>query len=101
MRAELPDFFELARGVIAALEGNIDSPTKKLIDVAREVESRLNIGGLISADRVFAGQVSLHPRRVAGLFEPECNTPRQIELANAFCRYLEMAKTHPHGASGQ
>ncbi len=27
-----------------------------------------------------------------GLFEVQCTTPRQIELANAFCRYLEMAK---------
>ena len=27
------------------------------------------------------------------LFEPECHTPRQIQLANAFCRYLELAKT--------
>ena len=26
------------------------------------------------------------------LFEPECRTPRQIRLANAFCRYLELAK---------
>ena len=25
------------------------------------------------------------------LFEPECKTPRQMQLANAFCRYLEMA----------
>ena len=25
------------------------------------------------------------------LFEPECRTPRQIRLANAFCRYLELA----------
>ena len=24
------------------------------------------------------------------LFEPECRTPRQMKLANAFCRYLEM-----------
>ena len=27
------------------------------------------------------------------LFEPECHSPRQMELANAFCRYLEMAGT--------
>lgn len=27
------------------------------------------------------------------LFEPECRTPRQIQLANAFCRYLELAST--------
>jgi uncharacterized protein len=25
------------------------------------------------------------------LFEPECRTPRQIHMANAFCRYLERA----------
>ncbi|RMH36610.1 MAG: TM0106 family RecB-like putative nuclease [Deltaproteobacteria bacterium] len=29
------------------------------------------------------------------LFEPECRTPRQIQLANAFCRYLELARTVP------
>lgn len=27
----------------------------------------------------------------AQIFEAECRTPRQIQLANAFCRYLEMA----------
>jgi Ni2+-binding GTPase involved in maturation of urease and hydrogenase len=27
------------------------------------------------------------------LFDVQCKTPRQIELANAFCRYLEMART--------
>jgi uncharacterized protein len=27
-----------------------------------------------------------------GLFEPECQTPRQMQLANAFCRYLELAR---------
>jgi hypothetical protein len=27
------------------------------------------------------------------LFEPECRTPDQIRLANAFCRYLELATT--------
>ena len=26
------------------------------------------------------------------LFEPECRTPRQMKLANAFCRYLELAE---------
>ncbi len=26
------------------------------------------------------------------LFEPDCRTPRQIELANALCRYAEMGK---------
>jgi superfamily I DNA and/or RNA helicase len=27
------------------------------------------------------------------LFEPDCRTPRQIELANALCRYAEMGKS--------
>lgn len=27
------------------------------------------------------------------LFEPECKSPRQMQLANALCRYLEMATT--------
>ena len=26
------------------------------------------------------------------LFEPECRTPRQMQLANAFCRYVELAR---------
>jgi uncharacterized protein len=26
------------------------------------------------------------------LFEPDCQSPRQIKLANAFCRYLELAR---------
>jgi uncharacterized protein len=29
------------------------------------------------------------------LFEPECQTPRQMKLANAFCRYLEVARELP------
>jgi len=27
------------------------------------------------------------------LFEPDCRTPEQMRLANAFCRYLELATT--------
>jgi uncharacterized protein len=27
------------------------------------------------------------------LFEPECRTPEQMRMANAFCRYLEMARS--------
>jgi hypothetical protein len=34
------------------------------------------------------------------LFEAECRTPRQIQLANAFCRYLEMADTITASANG-
>ncbi|MGA8612869.1 MAG: TM0106 family RecB-like putative nuclease, partial [Xanthobacteraceae bacterium] len=31
-----------------------------------------------------------------GIFEPECRTPRQMQLANAFCRYLELATAIPN-----
>jgi len=27
------------------------------------------------------------------LFELECRTPEQMRMANAFCRYLELART--------
>jgi len=27
------------------------------------------------------------------LFEPDCRSPAQMRLANAFCRYLELAET--------
>ncbi len=26
------------------------------------------------------------------LFEPDCQTPRQMQIANAFCRYFELAR---------
>jgi uncharacterized protein len=26
------------------------------------------------------------------VFEPDCQTPEQMRLANAFCRYLELAE---------
>jgi len=30
------------------------------------------------------------------LFEPECQTPRQMKLANVLCRYLELARVSNH-----
>jgi predicted RecB family nuclease len=33
------------------------------------------------------------------LFEPECRTPRQMQLANALCRYREIARAAGHGLS--
>jgi uncharacterized protein len=30
------------------------------------------------------------------LFEPECRTPEQMRMANAFCRYLELARVVDH-----
>jgi hypothetical protein len=28
------------------------------------------------------------------LLEPECRSPRQMQLANALCRYVELAASH-------
>jgi uncharacterized protein len=35
------------------------------------------------------------------LFEPECRTPRQMQLANALCRYREIATTVPAPQSAE
>ncbi|MGZ9189086.1 MAG: AAA domain-containing protein, partial [Nitrospira sp.] len=29
------------------------------------------------------------------VFEPECRTPRQMQLANGLCRYVELARAAP------
>jgi uncharacterized protein len=48
--------------------------------------NRLNVA--ISRARCIAAIVAS-----PALFQVECRTPPQIELANAFCRYLEMAES--------
>jgi uncharacterized protein len=50
--------------------------------------NRLNVATSRARCAVF---VVASPR----LFEPECRTPRQMQLANALCRYREMATTRP------
>jgi hypothetical protein len=52
-RAGLPDFFGLAQKVTASLGVLSNSPAKKILEEAREIESRMGMSGLISADRVF------------------------------------------------
>jgi len=47
--------------------------------------NRLNVA--VSRARCVAAIVAC-----PALFQVQCKTPRQIELANAFCRYLEMAR---------
>ncbi len=46
--------------------------------------SRLNV----ATSRALSACILVGSPRI---FEPECRTPRQIKLANAFCRYLEVA----------
>ena len=69
-RARLPSFFELAEKVIATLGVAPESPAFKLMQEARELEKRIGLSGVISADRIF------------GLLEREF-LPRDIEAAVA------------------
>lgn len=52
-RAKLPDFFGLARSVVSKLGVDESSPAYKLIQEAQEIDRRVGISGVISADRVF------------------------------------------------
>ncbi|WP_082678087.1 SIR2 family protein [Type-E symbiont of Plautia stali] len=52
-RAQLPDFFGLASQVVARLGVDQNSPAYRLILEAREIDQRVGIPGVISADRVF------------------------------------------------
>lgn len=52
-RANLPDFFGLAKKVISSLGVSEDSPACKLIREAETIDMRIGVSGVISADRVF------------------------------------------------
>lgn len=52
-KAGLPDFFGLAKEVVDFLGVPKESPACKLIDEAKEIDSRVGVPGVISADRVF------------------------------------------------
>lgn len=52
-RAQLPDFFGLASKVVSKLGVDQNSPAYKLIQEAQEIDRRVGIPGVISADRVF------------------------------------------------
>lgn len=68
--ANLPDFFGLAEKVITHLGVIQDSPAYKLVREAQEIEKRIGLPGVISADRIF------------GLLERDF-LPRDIEKAVA------------------
>ena len=52
-KAELPDFFGLARNVLKRLGATEDNPAAKILKEVKGIESRTGKAGLISADRVF------------------------------------------------
>lgn len=52
-RAALPGFFGLARRVLDILEANVQTPTRKLLEVAERIEQEAGVSGLVPADRIF------------------------------------------------
>lgn len=52
-KAKLPSFFGLAEKVISTLGVSRDSPAYKLVREAQEIDQRVGVAGVISADRVF------------------------------------------------
>jgi hypothetical protein len=42
-RAGLADFFGLAKQVLDALEANVETPTRKLLDVAKRIEAESGV----------------------------------------------------------
>ena len=51
--AKLPDFFGLARGVLAKLRALPDSPASKLIEASENLGAISGVGSVVAADRVF------------------------------------------------
>jgi hypothetical protein len=65
-RAKLPDFFGLAQKVVASLRVSEASAAYKLIQEAREIDKRIGVSGVISADRVFGLlEADFSPRDIA------------------------------------
>lgn len=69
-KANLPDFFGLAKTVNSTLGVALDSAAHKLIEASQYVDENIGVSGLISADRIF------------GLLERDFR-PRDIEAAVA------------------
>lgn len=95
---------ELQEGILGAQVGTVDKfqgreapiviysmTTSSHADAPRGMEflysaNRLNVA---TSRAKCICVIAASPR----LFEVKCRTPRQIQLANAFCRYLELAKS--------
>ncbi len=52
-KAKLPDFFGLGKKVMKTLGVQADSPARKLLEEAHNVEAQTGVAGVIAADRIF------------------------------------------------
>jgi uncharacterized protein len=67
--------------------------TSRPEDAPRGMEFLYSLNRLnVATSRARCAAILVASRR---LYEPECRTPRQMKLANALCRYREMARTAP------
>ena len=65
--------------------------TSRPEDAPRGMEFLYSLNRLnVATSRARCAAIIVANRR---LFEPECRTPRQMKLANALCRYRELART--------
>ena len=97
-KANLPDFFGLARQVTKTLGVPPDAPAMKLLAEAEEIGNRLDIGGLIPADRIF-GQLErdFSPPQVIHRAVAQTLTPQNNPDLSAHQTLLRLATTR-HGA---
>lgn len=51
--AKAPDFLELAQNVVENLGVSENDPARKVLQEIKDIQSRIEVGGLISVDRVF------------------------------------------------
>lgn len=80
------DKFQGQQAPIAIYSTATSSPT----DAPRGMEFLYSLNRLnVATSRAKCVSVIVSSPRI---FEAECRTPRQIQLANAFCRYLELAE---------
>ena len=95
--------FEIQQGLSGARVGTVDkfqgqeapiaiysTATSSHADAPRGMEFLYSLNRLnVATSRAKCASIVVGSPQI---FEAECRTPRQIQLANAFCRYLEMAR---------
>ncbi len=92
-RAGLPDFFGLAESVICKLGVTSESYACKVLNKARELETELDVTGLMSADRVFSLLEREFTTADIQSAVAECLTPRPDVDRSAHEILLRLART--------
>ncbi len=96
-KAKLPDFFGLAKKVMTTLGVQADSPARKLLEEAHNVEAQTGVAGVIAADRIFGllereFSTALIERAVASALRPKLQPNGKPDLT-AHRIILDLATT--------